>query len=96
MKRCQAEPIGQIMQKFLREAGLETPLLEHRIVQAWSEVAGEVVASYTGKVYVRNGILHVQILSAPLRQNLMMGQSLLTQRLNAHVGHQVISSVRFF
>ena len=96
MRYHNAEPIGKIMQEYLRETGLETPLMEYRIVQAWSEVAGATVASYTGQVYVRNGTLHVQIHSAPLRQNLMMGQSLLTQRLNNHVGQQVISSIRFF
>ena len=96
MKRHEVETIGQLMQEYLRNEGLETPLLEHRIVQAWQEVAGPVASSYTGQLYVRNGILHVQIRSAALRQNLVMGQTLLAQRLNAHVGHQVISSIRFF
>ena len=96
MKRHNAEPIGQLMQEYLRSEGLETPLMEYRIVQAWQEVAGPTVASYTGQLYVRSGILHVQIRSAALRQNLMMGQTLLAQRLNAHVGRQVISSIRFF
>ena len=96
MKRHVPETIGQLMQQYLREEGLETPLLEYRIVQAWHEVAGTAVSAYTGQIYVRNGILYVQIRSAALRQNLMMGQTLLAQRLNTYVGHQVISSIRFF
>ena len=96
MKRHEAEAIGPLIQEYLRNEGLETPLLEYRIVQAWHEVAGPTVSSYTSQLYVRNGILHVQIRSAALRQNLTMGQTLLAQRLNAHVGHQDISSIRFF
>ena len=45
MKRHEVETIGQLMQEYLRNEGLETPLLEHRIVQAWQEVAGPVASS---------------------------------------------------
>ena len=81
---------------FLREEGLETPLLEYRIVQAWGEVMGSSVGRYTKDVYVREGKLHVGIASSPLRQNLMMEHRRIAERLNQHVGSHVISDVCFF
>ena len=81
---------------FLRKEGLETPLLEYRITQAWPEVMGEVINRYTKQVYVRSGKLHVQISSSSLRQNLMMEHKRITQKLNDHVGSFVISDVCFF
>jgi predicted nucleic acid-binding Zn ribbon protein len=81
---------------FLREEGLETPLLEYRITQAWSEVMGQTISRYTKQVFVREGKLQVQINSAPLRQNLMMEHKRIAQKLNEHVGSYVISDVCFF
>jgi hypothetical protein len=36
MKRKREEPISTLLMQFLREQGLETPLLEYRIIKAWS------------------------------------------------------------
>lgn len=88
--------MGDALLAFLREEGLETPLLEYRITQAWPEVMGEVISRYTRQVYVRERKLQVQITSAPLRQNLMMEHKRIAQKLNDHVGSYVISDVCFF
>lgn len=81
---------------YLRAEGLETPLLEYRITQAWPEVMGGMISRYTKQVFIREGKLHVQLTSAPLRQNLMMEHKRIAQKLNDHVGSYVISDVCFF
>jgi predicted nucleic acid-binding Zn ribbon protein len=96
MIRKKEEIISKVLTEFLRNEGLETPLMEYRIVQAWPQVVGEAISRYTGNLFVKNGILNVKIKSAPLRQNLSMCQSSLTQKLNQAVGSQIISSIRFF
>ena len=88
--------MGDVLLAFLREEGLETPLLEYRITQAWPEVMGNVISRYTKQVCVRDGKLQVQITSAPLRQNLKMEHKRIAQKLNDHVGSIVISDVCFF
>lgn len=95
MIRSKSKPLGDILMQYLRSEGLETPLLEYRITQAWSPVVGEVISKYTSEVYVRNSILHVKLKSPALKQNLMMMHQELARKLNAHVGSQVISDVRF-
>ena len=81
--------------QFLRSEGLEIPLLEHRIVNAWPTVMGESVSRYTTDLYVKNSVLWVKLKSPALKQNLMMMHSEITRRLNAHVQSQVISDVHF-
>lgn len=87
--------IGDLLMQFLRSEGLETPLLEHRIVNAWPTVMGEGVSRYTTDLYVKNSVLWVKLKSPALKQNLMMMHSEITRRLNAHVQSQVISDVHF-
>ena len=38
MKRNDAEQIGDMIRKFFRLNGLESPLNEYRLVQAWKDV----------------------------------------------------------
>ena len=85
-----------VLLAFLREEGLDTPLLQYRIVQAWPEVMGETISRYTRQVFVRDGKLQVQLTSPSLRQNLLMEHKRIAQKLNEHVGSFVISDVCFF
>lgn len=95
MKRNDAEPIGRLIQNFLRQECLESPLNERRLINAWPEVVGPTIASYTRELYIKNQVLCVHLTSAALRQELMMGRELLVRNLNRRVGAQVIARIEF-
>lgn len=95
MKRSNTEHIRSILQKFLREEGLESPLNEHRLLSSWKEVVGPSVAKYTSNLYIKNQTLHVSLTSSVLRQELMMGRELLVKNLNRQVGSMVITNIVF-
>lgn len=90
-----SELIGDLIRQYLRKEGLETPLNEFRMQGAWEQVMGNDIARYTGKVYVKNGVLYVHIKSPALKANLMMGRDALVPRLNQHVGAHVIEHIVF-
>ena len=96
MIHTKSQPLRDVLLAFLRKEGLETPLLEYRIMQAWPEVMGATISRYTKQVFVREGKLQVQLTSAPLRQNLLMEHKRIAQKLNEYVGSYVISDVCFF
>lgn len=95
MKKNNAESIGLLIRKFLRQESLEGPLNEQRLLNSWSEVVGPVFASYTRELYIRNQTLVVHLSSAALRQELMMGRELLVRSLNQKVGAEVITDIVF-
>ena len=76
MRRRNTEQLDSILARYLRNEGLETPLNEYRLVNAWSEVMGAAVARYTGKVYIYNRTLYVELLSPALRSNLFAALNL--------------------
>lgn len=96
MKRRNSELLGTVVQRFLREEGLETPLNQHRLIHSWGEVMGHGIAKYTGNIFISNQTLHVQIKSSVLRQELIMSRSALVKRLNNHVCAQVITDIHFY
>ena len=95
MFRREVKNIKELILKNLREQGLETPLLQKRLMEAWPTVAGEMIARYTDGVSIRNQTLYVHLTNPALRQDLSMQRSDYVKRLNAYVGSQVIAGIRF-
>ena len=95
MFKRNVQPIRELILQALHEQGLETPLNQKRLVEAWPEVAGPLIARYTLNTYIYNQTLYVRLSSPALRADLSMRRQELTQRLNAVVGEQVIVDVRF-
>ena len=95
MFKRDVQSIRDLIMRNLRQQGLETPLLQKRLVEAWPAVAGSVIARYTLNAYIRNQTLFVHLSSPALRAELGMRRQLFVARLNAHVGSQVIADIRF-
>ena len=95
MKRNNTEQIGDVLRQFLRQQGLETPLNEYRLVDAWKEVVGPVFPRYTTNLVIKIQLHNVSLSSSVIRQELMMGREMLIRNLNAQVGSQVIVNIVF-
>lgn len=93
MRKTRTEGIGGLIQQYLRENGLETPLNEYRLVQAWDTVLGPAISKYTSDLKIFNQVLFVQVSSAAVRNELMMRRTELVTRLNRQVGAQVITQI---
>lgn len=88
--------IADLVRQFIRQEGLETPLMQKRTVDAWDAVMGRTIARYSGDKFIRNQTLFVKILNPALRQDLSMMRAQIVRRLNEHVGAQVITDVKLF
>ena len=87
--------IGELILKNLRAQGLETPLQQKRLIEAWPEVMGNMIAGYTQEVFIRNQTLHVRLTNPALRADLSMMRAEIVKKLNTAVGSQVIVEIRF-
>ncbi len=96
MFRRDVKSIGDVLNQFLRDQGIETPLLQRRLIDAWETVTGKTVSRYTGDKFIKNQTLFVKITNPALRQDLSMMRSKLVQRLNAEVGAMVIADIRIY
>ena len=68
---------------------------EQRLLDAWPQILGPTIASYTQNLYIKNQTLYVHLTSAALRQELMMGREVLVRTLNQRVGATVITNIIF-
>ena len=95
MERRKSEMITDVLHRFMRESGLESPLNEFRILGAWHKVVGEQISKYTQELFIRNQTLFVRLSSPALKSNLMMRRQELVQQLNEEVGAYVIANITF-
>lgn len=88
--------IADVLNRCLRQDGLETPLNQMRLVNSWEKVVGHAVGRYTAGKYIRNRVLWVKITSPALRSDLSMMRTQLVRRLNNEVGANIIEDVRIY
>ena len=82
------------MRVIIRQNGLETPLMQRRLIESWDEVAGDIIAKYTTEKYIRNQDLCVHIENPALRSEISMMKTELIRKLNNAAGGQVIREIR--
>ena len=95
MFKRNVQSVKDVILQAFREQGLETPLHQKRLLEAWPQVVGTAIARYTLNTYIYNQTLYVRLSSPALRADLSMRRQELIQKLNAFVGEQVITDVRF-
>ncbi|MBR3976746.1 MAG: DUF721 domain-containing protein [Bacteroidaceae bacterium] len=95
MRRGEIKSIAELVRMACREEGLETPLNEYRLLQAWGQVLGKAVQAYTKELKIYNQVLFVKVTSSVLRQELLMNRKSLVRKLNEHVKAQVITDIVF-
>lgn len=95
MFKRNVQSINELILRNLRLQGLETPLLQRRLIDAWPVVAGVAIAQYTTSLNIFNQTLYVHLSVPALRADLSMRRQELVRRLNEYVGSQVIADIRF-
>ncbi|MCI6830286.1 MAG: DUF721 domain-containing protein [Prevotella sp.] len=95
MFRRDVKTIKDLVMQNLRANGLETPLLQKRLIDVWPKVAGPSVARFTRDVYIYNQVLVVHLTSPVLRVELGMRRQTYIDKLNHYVGATVITDIRF-
>ena len=82
------------MRVIIRQNGLETPLLQKRLIESWDNVVGETIAKYTTEKYIRNQDLCVHIEKPALISEVGMMKTELIRKLNNAIVSQVIRDIR--
>lgn len=93
MKRTDPQRLGEFIDKVLSQAGISDRLDEHRICAVWPEIVGPGINRHTMRRFVDNGVLHVYLNSAPLKNELLFTRAALVKALNDAVGRQVINDI---
>lgn len=95
MKKSNEILLKDAIEAFLKENKLDTKINETRLIGAWEEVTGKLIARHTIDIYVKNRVLFVKVDAAALREELSYQKSKLLAKLNKSAGVDVIEDIKF-
>lgn len=94
-RNTDTSPVKEVVSELLDKYKLKKKFKEIHIQEAWMQILGESVARRTLKLSVFQEKMFVRLESASLKNELMMAKSQIIEKLNTHVGEQVIEELIF-
>ncbi|MGL4630352.1 MAG: DUF721 domain-containing protein [Leadbetterella sp.] len=94
-RKSHAQPIKEAFENFLKAYNLDKKFDETYIISHWEKMMGSTIASRTSKIYIREGVLFLQITSASLKHDLVKSKTRIIELLNGDMGKSVIKEIVF-
>ena len=86
--------IKDLIPNMLRENKLQKGMDQMAVKEAWENVMGNGVMSYTESIYLKNNTLFVKLSSSTLREELGYGKSKIIKMLNDKLNISLIKTIK--
>lgn len=86
--------LGDALVHYLRESGLEKPVMESQVEELWPQIMGSVVTGLTRGIEVKDGILYIRVSSAALKAQLFENRFELISKFNQALGADFLRDCR--
>jgi predicted nucleic acid-binding Zn ribbon protein len=93
LSRHNEHSIKDAIESLLKAYKLDDKMAERRLISAWEEVMGKMIANHTKDLYIKHKQLFVTLDSAALRNELAMAKTKIIKMMNEAAGQEVINDV---
>lgn len=87
--------VKNVIDKILLNKKLNNGLLEIRIKDAWKNVMGKNINTFTTDIKLNKQIIFVKLSSAPLKNELVYRADTIIKLLNNELGQERIKEIKF-
>jgi predicted nucleic acid-binding Zn ribbon protein len=94
-RRSRPEPVGRVLDTVLKDLGLGDRLAGRRVLEAWPRIVGELAASHSRAVDLRDGELTLQADHPVWRQELSLLSEQIVARCNDLFGEGTVRRIRW-
>jgi hypothetical protein len=92
-RRDNDQTLKEAIGDFFKSENMDGKLAETNIITNWEKIVGKLIAGETTKIYFHQDKLHLQIESAPLRQELNYQRFKIVDLVNKEAGIELIKDV---
>lgn len=85
--------ISEVLKEFIQVNKLESGMDKIDVEQAWKNLMGNGVNSYTQEVILKGSTLYVKLTSAVLREELSYGKQKIIAMINEELRKEVVKDV---
>ncbi len=89
-----SKSIKDLIGAFIKENNLTKGFAQIRVKEAWQQVMGNGVQSYTTSIKLNKDVLIVHLSSSVLREELSYGTDKIIKMMNEALGEMLIKKVR--
>lgn len=93
MSKHNEHSIKEVIEQMLKAYRLDDRMAEKRLISAWDNVMGPMIAKHTKEIFINNKQLYVKLDSSALRNELSMARTKIIKMLNEAVGSEVINDI---
>jgi predicted nucleic acid-binding Zn ribbon protein len=95
MKQAKTRKLDELVNLYLKQAGLDRKFKEMEACRAWPEVVGQAIAARTTEVSAHDGRLFVRFSSPVVRNEMAMVKEGVIKVLNERLGGDVVREIIF-
>ncbi|MFL9830993.1 DUF721 domain-containing protein [Flavobacterium sp. ST-87] len=85
--------VGDVLKQIIQVNKLQSGMDEVNVKEAWQNLMGNGVNSYTRNVVLKNSTLYVELTSSVLREELSHGKSKIIRMINEELRRDVVKDV---
>jgi len=93
MRRSEFQSLGNAIKDYLKEEKIDGKLAELEAVNLWESLIGRQIARATSSIYIKDGVLFVQLKSSIVRNELFMMRDEIIQAINQRMGKRVVKAI---
>ena len=87
------ELIGQILNKYLTDLGIQKPIINYKALHSWHEIVGEKISKVTEPERLSDGKIFVKVKNAAWRNELVFHKRDIIDKINRAVGSSVVKDI---
>jgi|SRR6218665_67406 len=86
-------PIGDVLKQIIQVNKLQPGMDQISVKEAWENLMGNGVNTYTRNVVLKGNTLYVELASAVLREELSYGKAKIIKMINEELRREVVKEV---
>ncbi|HCS21987.1 MAG TPA: DUF721 domain-containing protein [Bacteroidetes bacterium] len=87
------KPLGKVLEDLLQMYRLKSKVNEVNLTRDWEAIVGPLIAKKTEKIVLKNGVLHITISSAPLKQELRYSKDQILSLIEERFGKGYVTGL---
>lgn len=95
MLRSNTHTLSDLIKFYKKKHQLEQGINETKLINAWQNVVGLIIAKRTTKIEIKNRKLYISLNSSVVRNELLLLKTDLIHRLNEEAGDIIINDIYF-
>lgn len=92
-RRNESNSLNDVLKAFVRENSLEKGMDKIDVRNAWINLMGKGVNTYTTQIELKRETLYVSLSSSVLRQELAFGKEKIVTMINEELGKDIVKTI---